>query len=411
MSIASELQDLETNVAAIQQAIIDKGGSVTGGLADLATDIEQMPSGGANDPITKYGYIYYHPHTTAYIGTTWGEELTINSIDQTKYASWLSSNGFDLDNEVSFRYESGGWLASQWSPSMVEVNLTESELLTAAGISVTITSYEMAQFQVKKSAVIDETTTSELEIASLADYQALVNPNATSDYIAHLSNTDICFSGVIRFVFGADVTSVPNDFLRKSSIETISALPKGITSIGNDFLDYCAKFNGDIDLNNVTTVGNRFLGAAYAFTGTVSCPAVKTIGDEFMDGCSKFNGSLSMDVVESIGHHFLNNCTAFNQPITIPNTVQSIGKTGYQTYFMRDCQSMVSTITVEASSSVFPTSQYADSYSLGARSNTAPCYTTGITLTGTYANDWKTFFPDGSYPAASTYRKLIVASS
>ena len=48
-----------------------------------------------------------------------------------------------------------------------------------------------------------------------------------------------------------------------------------------------------------------------------------------------------------------------------------------------------------------------DQYILSTTDSTGAMYTTGVTLTGTYASDLKTALPDRD---SSPYRKLIVGS-
>ena len=59
MSIETELNTLEQNISDLQDAIVAKGGTITGdGLADLVADVESLPSGGGGGP-TTYGRIWY----------------------------------------------------------------------------------------------------------------------------------------------------------------------------------------------------------------------------------------------------------------------------------------------------------------------------------------------------------------
>ena len=47
MSIAEELLTLNQNISDLQDAIVAKGGTVTGnGLVDLVQDVKNIPSGG-----------------------------------------------------------------------------------------------------------------------------------------------------------------------------------------------------------------------------------------------------------------------------------------------------------------------------------------------------------------------------
>lgn len=133
---------------------------------------------------------------------------------------------------------------------------------------------------------------------------------------------------------------------------------------------------------------------------TLTLPDTITyIGQYFLDNCHKFNSPISFPNVTFIGDHFMHECDNFNQPLTIPSSVQSIS-----TYFMYRCNSLVEPITVECPASVIAV----DDHTLGTLITTVPGYSTGHTLTGTYAQEWKTKFPD-STGLVAPYRKLLIA--
>ena len=83
MTIASELQDLATNLQAAKDAVEDKGGTVGDtGLAGLATEIASIPSGGG----------VVRP-------TTWAEFAAMTSADMQKcYDALIRFSSFSPEN-------------------------------------------------------------------------------------------------------------------------------------------------------------------------------------------------------------------------------------------------------------------------------------------------------------------------
>lgn len=66
---------------------------------------------------------------------------------------------------------------------------------------------------------------------------------------------------------------------------------------------------------------------------------------------------------------------------------------------------MTSTVTCEAPTTVIESGT--EKYTFATDNPSSASYTTGITLNGTYASDWKTKLPDSD---TSPYRKLILVS-
>ena len=73
---------------------------------------------------------------------------------------------------------------------------------------------------------------------------------------------------------------------------------------------------------------------------------------------------------------------------------------------MYECNNFVGPLVCNCPATSLPTTG-SNNEMLATNSNTSPMYTTGVTLTGTYASDWKTALPDRD---SSPYRKLIVGS-
>lgn len=180
-------------------------------------------------------------------------------------------------------------------------------------------------------------------------------------------------------------------------------LSSGLTAITSDFMNGCTNFSQPVVVpNSVTSIGDSFLYSCTRFNKPLTLPSsLQTIGRYFLQLCNSFNQPLTIPSgTTTIGSNFMSSWTQFNQPLTIPSSITSINANS----FIYNCNAMTSTITVEAPITVIGSGS--PNTALSTTVSTAPCYTTGITLAGTYANDWKTRLTDRT---TSPYRKLIVA--
>ena len=187
------------------------------------------------------------------------------------------------------------------------------------------------------------------------------------------------------------------------------------TSINSDsFMAYCSVFNQPLDFSGCTfnsnQVGGAFMIQCARFNSALVFPAaVDTIGNNFLASCSAFNQPLTfLNGILTIGTGFLWGCSSFNQNISLPSGMVKIGGFVGSTYFLYECNSMVGTIDVGSNPASIINADSSNSASAFATTNaSAPSYTTGITLAGATAADWKAKFPDS---AQSPYRKILLAS-
>lgn len=156
--------------------------------------------------------------------------------------------------------------------------------------------------------------------------------------------------------------------------------------------------------NEVTDLPNNF---CYGFSGLVSLllpDGLTTIGQNCFSYLSTFNSPLVLpDTVTTIGKSSFSHLDSFNSPITLPADLTTGGLAMHCFYYMPNMTNIIylgdlpTTVLPSNSARIFATG-----------SSTDPCYTTGITISGTYASDWTTALPDND--SAPNYRKLIIDS-
>lgn len=199
--------------------------------------------------------------------------------------------------------------------------------------------------------------------------------NSGSTYNLTIDNVTFSNSDIVAVDLGSYAEFAPAYFLNNCLNLTTLTGVENLIATSNNFLRNCSKLNSELNFDKLWVVG-----------------------DSFMVRCSLFNSTLTIPKVHTIGVSFMEQCTSFAQTLTLGSQIQSFY--AGNTQFMYRCNNFTNLV---CNCSVHPT----DNNSLATNSSSATMYTTGITLTGTYANDWKTALPDRD---SSPYRKLILGS-
>ena len=230
------------------------------------------------------------------------------------------------------------------------------------------------------------------------------------------SGTDIVINGVtvnklnITGVVIADgVQYVPNSFCVGCNNLASATIPASVHVIGYHVFLACDIVTASFALQNVHQIGDNFLQGNSRFNSPIVLPKVKEIGQDFLRGCTSLNSAVTInDSCEFMGTGFLRGCTAFTQSLSVPSSLlMSAGLVNPGGRFMQDCKNFVGPLVCNCPVTNFTIGSTDKNNMLATTDATAIMYTTGITLTGPYANDWKTALPDSS---SSPYRKLVVGS-
>lgn len=244
-----------------------------------------------------------------------------------------------------------------------------------------------------------------VELATLDDYLSLSHSNTTEVNLV-INGVTVNSHKITEVEVVDGVTFVPDRFLYYDYGLTKLTLPSSIQTIGTTFLGYCTHFNSQLNLEGVTTIGSYFMQGCTAFNQPLSLPQVRTINGNFLDSCTAFNSSLSLgNNVLTLSTYFMYGCTSFAQPLTIPASIAKYYSSHFAigNYFMQNCNNFTGPLTWNCPADRIT----ANKYNLATSSSSAAMYTTGVTITGTYAQDLKNLLADSD---SSPYRKLIVGS-
>lgn len=306
---------------------------------------------------TSYGKIAYYSSFSQQYDAVQTNACTVNSINQSAYASFLTNYG--VSNIVaSFSYMEWTQQWQTWSESGNEINISPSDMLSTTGINVTIVPdpevpIARSNFSIKPVYTVD--TTSPLVEATLtqSEYNGITgNGNYT------IGGTSVPKDAIATFEFGTAVTTMPTYFLNDCHNLTT------VTGFEN---------------SQVQTISQ----GAFSYSTSLNCPITVP------------------STVTTIGLYAFNGLSSFNSTITLNSGITTIQAPCFQ--YMN---AMTGTINV---GSILPRviSNSGRENMLATNDNTVPCYTTGITLAGAEAADWHTALPDRT---TIPYRKTIVAS-
>ena len=224
-----------------------------------------------------------------------------------------------------------------------------------------------------------------------------------SEDVLNINNTSVTKNKITSVTVADGVQYLPNYFCRECGSLTSVSLPSSIHYIGDNVFGSCINLNSALNLTNVKYIGEYFLVSATIFNQSISLPNIDIIGGYFLNSCSAFNSSITLnDNMKIMGVRFMESCSNFAQSLSIPSGLEQ----PIQGRFMYMCNSFTGPLT--CNSPLMPTVTGSQlNQILSTTDSSASMYTTGITLTGTYASDFKTALPDRD---SSPYRKLIVGS-
>lgn len=298
MSIASEIERLNSAKEGIKQSIINKGVNVpdTEKLDTYSTYIDQIsgtcPTTETPSKIVFTGYTFPMIWTdaTQEDRTFVYESSTYNINIVSSYAT-ITGNG---TKKVTVLINEG------LSTGSYEFSITctnDEDSLVYDGIIFNFGSLEEG-----------EVCTLYKTIGGYDIYKGWPTFSTATSTLQVTSSTKIYPHQVIGFTFG-----------KWKPTSSDSTIP-------DYFLKYCYSFNQPVKVpNGVTKIGANFLYGCNSFSQPVQLPnELKEIGNGFLDSCTGFNHPINISNVNIIGSSFLNKCNSFNQPITFSNDLKII---------------------------------------------------------------------------------------
>lgn len=416
MSIASEIEDLNTNLTAAKAAVTAKGGTVGDtGLAGLATEIASIPAGG-NVPIGDYGKITILTDLALNI---WDEEVngcSASIVDERKAAA---HNIYRDDPTLWFRLQDGEWVYIDEDYEGVPVTL--DDILNVYGVSITnVTSNDAYVKYYADTSVNLHGGEKELTLDTLAEFNAL----GFSSGQTTIKGEQFTQSQLKSIITGPEVTALPDYFAYNADnlIELDLTLSENLTTVGDNCVNYCYSVgatqvsSGYFIARHITSVGDYSFNALNV---PVYMPELQYVGDNCFSGLKNTDLSQFSKLI-SVGQFFASESRL--RFVNIPATLTSMGRNSF-----RNTQD-IRAITFPSNSALQTVGLYCftqlpnlDTISVGK--DISGCFDAsdqrsfanssagniiseyGIKCTGTGASALMTRFPDASGTPTQTYRK------
>ena len=246
-----------------------------------------------------------------------------------------------------------------------------------------------------------------LTLANEDDFLELASTIEYADPIFHINGVNIPRSKITEVTIADGVNYLPDYFLFRAANTTKVTLPNTIHYIGT-YVFSSSGVSNELNLSNVISVGNNFLYNMSSYNQPVSLPRVEFIGNHFLASSVNFNSTVTInDSCKRIGTYFMYFCVIFAQSFSIPSGLEKVGnaQSNPGANFMHNCNNFVGPLVCNGP--VENDALVSNNTALTTNSASAPLYTTGVTLTGAYAQKWKSAYGDLS---SDPYRKLIVGS-
>ena len=411
------------NISISEQNVI----SATG-LPTVLTDPEYEELWNGPTPVpSEWGVLsYYSRWTTEYDANGMGCE--VNSINAAVLDAFLEEHPSEDPGMIEFMYEDGVWLYGWEDP----VEIQPEDMVATTGIDVTVYEGEsFANLMIELQTVVDPTSEmvtvelTENEYLGLSTDSSIDNPNEPYT----IGGEPIPRLALYSFEFGSEPTAVSDNFLTycvtlttvdtspatelvsigsnfllgNRSLNSAIIIPAGVTSIGNYFLSSCAALTHVpifAEGSALTSIPNNFLRNSPLTDSPVLPDTVTTLGSGYM-ASTRITGLPHLpSSLTTIGAEFLRGCAYLVEPFSLPSTLTNINGDR----FLFSCRNMTAPINVgslPASVISYSGEAFACDFNWGVQ------YTTGMTLAGTTAADWKTKFPDSD---THPYRKILLAS-
>lgn len=346
MSIATNLEKLETDITNAYSAINTKGGTIPSdkNTNNLATAISSIPSGGGEAVIEKDVNFYDYDGTLVDSYTS-SEFANLSSLPSNPTHEGLTAQGWNwtLSNAKTYvnnygKLDIGQNYATSDGKIRLYVEIQEYKKHVYVG------------FGINGSATIDwgDSTTSTLSGTSTStgvyaehtysqtgDYVITIHSSATINILGASNTGSYLFTGnhtavnqnravlnsVKKIELGSNVTIGNYAFAFMPSLETIT-MPT-VSTIGTSSLYYCNSLKFCVIPNGITSIQTSMFQNAYTLEGVSLSETCSEIGNNAFSECRKLKRITIASGTTSLGSSAFLNCSSLEEVI-ISNTINSI---------------------------------------------------------------------------------------
>ncbi len=388
MTTAETITSMYNNVKLAYDALATKGATLPEdkNLANLASTVESIVSGGGSVPIGEYGKLIY---ADSLEDSPSVKEAAINTVDDfnalctAEPSITLGETNIDKKMVLAF--------VSAQMPNEIPADfLSDCPHLDYSPITVPNNVTTIGDNFLAQASSYNQTITLSNALTSIGNkfLSSALNFNQPITFPATLSTIGA------QFLYNAplfnqpitieNITSIGDHFLRQSSAmnsdvsitgtnatlgasfmqstnmndqaKTIKLLGTW-SNIGDQFLTYSTNLKAAVTINGENmTVGNFFMYSCSFYIAPLKITGLTHIGNSFMNRCTAYGRQINfLDNVETIGDSFMSECTAWTNGVSdstadynsydlvLPATLTKIG-----TKFLNRCSSFNRTVDLSA---------------------------------------------------------------
>jgi hypothetical protein len=346
-TIAENLQIIKDSTEAIRRVILEKGGTISGGISTYADSISNIGGGGGSDAVSlfKKDINFYDYDGTLLHSYSKDEFLQMSSLPELPTRAGLICQGWNynisdakeyvgeygvLDIGVTYITDDGKTRLYISINGRMNVPLYFSQTVSN-GVTIDWGDGSATQ-TISGTGNINTTHT----YADMGEYTISLNPesgctlglgNNSSSYCVLGSTGDYgkVYCSMLQSVeIGNNITSIGNyAFYYCYSLASIM-IPDSVTSIGDYAFSYCYSLASIVIPNSVTSIGNNAFSDCNSLASIAIPNSVINIGNNAFKYCFPLASIVLPNSVTSIGNYAFSYCYSLAS-IVLPNSVTSIG--------------------------------------------------------------------------------------
>lgn len=352
MTTAETITSMYNNVKLAYDALATKGATLPQdkNLANLASTVESIVSGGGNVPTGEYGKLIY---ADSLEDSPSVKEAAINTVDDfnalcTAEPS-ITLGGTNIDKQTVLAF-----ISAQMPNEIPAAFLSDCPHLDYSPITIPN----------NVTAIGDN---------FLAQANSYNQPITLSNTLTSIGNSFL--ASALRFnqpiTFPTTLSTIGSQFLYNAPLFNQPIIIENITSIGDNFLRQSSAMNSDVSITGTNAIlgasfmqstnmndqtktikllgtwnniGNQFLTYSTNLKAAVTISGENmTIGDFFMYSCSFYTATLNITGLTNIGNSFMSRCTDYGRKIDFLDNVETIGN-----FFMSECTAWTNGISEAA---------------------------------------------------------------
>ena len=379
-TIAENLQIIKDSTDAIKQAIIDKGGIISGDITTWASAINSIESSGSDGGVsTSSGVNFYDYDGTLLYSYTKSAFLALSDLPELPTRDGLTCQGWNYTIDKAKEYVTSYGVLDIGATYITNDGKTRLYIKIAAPGRMSVPLY--FNQSVANGVTIDWGDGSPSQTLSgtgnvnithtyteIGDYCISLTVNSGTLGLG-LNSSGYCIMGptdnagrvycnmLQKVEIGEGVTSIgPYAFSNCYSLSSV-IIPESVKSIGDGAFGNCYSLSSVIIPESVTSIGGSAFYICYSLSSVIIPESVKSIGNGAFGNCHSLSSIVIPESVTSIGTITFVSCYSLSSVI-IPESVKSIGENAF--YY---CRSLSSIVIPESVTSIGPYA-FSNCYSL-----------------------------------------------